>query len=235
MKEEELLVLSLRQLLWNSPTLWESSVRGMVVKCKETIAAKVMTGNNDYTEYTSMQYVMEQAPDIPSPRPHGLIAFGPFRVIFMSYIPGTTLAEAWPNLSHREKLSIQHQLDEFFCHLRTLQQDDGGSNTIGGVCGEGVKELRVDECALFKDITTIKAFEDLQFSAHHHGSTTYVKLLRSLLAQDNSTLTARRSVFTHGDIRTANITVKQDPDSSGQYVVTGIIDWEDKWFLSATL
>ena len=73
--EEDLLVLSLRQLLRNSPKLWEYSVRGVVVKCNETIASKVITGNKDYTEYTSMQYLMKQAPDIPAPRPHGLIAF----------------------------------------------------------------------------------------------------------------------------------------------------------------
>lgn len=224
---KDLLVLSLKQLLWDSPKLWESPVRGVVVKCNENIAAKVMTGNEDYTEYTSMQYLMKQAPDIPAPRPHGLIAFGPFRVIFMSYIPGTTLAQTWPNLLHEEKLSIQRQLDEIFCRLRSLQQDDG--NTLGGVCGEGAKELRVDECALFKGITTIEEFEDLQFSARHHGSTTYVKLLRSFLAHDNSTL-MHGSVFTHGDIRTGNIMVNQDPDSSGQYVVTGIIDWEDSGF-----
>ena len=92
------LVPSLRQRLWNSPKLWESPVRGVVIKCNETIAAKVITGNKDYTEYTSMQYLMKQTPDIPAPRPDGLIAFGPFRVIFMSYIPGTTLAQVWPRV-----------------------------------------------------------------------------------------------------------------------------------------
>src|SRR5699024_167118 len=81
----------------------------------------------------------------------------------------------------------------------------------------------------FKNITTMKEFENLQFSARHHGSTTYVKLLRSLLAHGNSN-SMQRSVFTHGDIRTDNIMAKQDPNSSGRYVVTGIIDWEDSGF-----
>lgn len=234
---QDQLVLSLKQLLWDSPKLWESYVRGVVVKCNENIVAKVLTGNEDYTEYTSMQYLMRQAPDIPAPRPHGLIAFEPFRVLFMSYIPGTTLTHAWPGLSHEDKLSIQRQLDGIFRRLRILrpEQDDNGSTMLGGVCGEGAKELRVDECALFKDITTTKQFDDLQFSARHHGSTTYVQLLRSLLAYDTSTL-MDGPVFTHGDIRTDNIMVQQqrqqdqDPDSSGDYVVTGVIDWEDSGF-----
>lgn len=149
---EELLVVSLKQLLWDSSKLWESVVRGVVVKCNEDIVAKVITGNKDYTEYTSMQYLAERASDLPIPRPHGLIAFGPFGVIFMSYIPDMTLTQAWPSLSHNEKLSIQRQLNDIFRRLRTLRQDDG--NALGGVCEEGVKDLRIDECALFKDITS---------------------------------------------------------------------------------
>ena len=42
-----------------------------------------------------MQFLAERAPDIPAPRTHGLIALDPFRVIFMSYVPGITLAQAW--------------------------------------------------------------------------------------------------------------------------------------------
>lgn len=96
---EKPLIMSLKQLLWDSPKLWESPVRGVVVQCNDHIVAKVILGNRDYTEYTSMQFLAKWAPDIPAPRAHGLIAFGPFRVIFMSYIPGITLAQAWPSLS----------------------------------------------------------------------------------------------------------------------------------------
>ncbi|GAA88466.1 phosphotransferase family protein [Aspergillus luchuensis] len=226
--DEKSLVSSLRTLLWNSPQLWQSSVRGMVVKCNENVIAKVINGNRDYTEYTSMQFLEKRAPQIPAPRPHGLVAFGPFRVIFMSYVPDMTLTQAWPNLSHENKLSIQRQLDDIFRSLRQIRQKEGTS-TLGGTCGEGVKELTVDECALFKGITTTKEYSDLQFSARHHGSSTYVGLLRSFLEHDTSTL-AHESVFTHGDVRTDNIMVKQDPGSSGQYIVTGIIDWEDSGF-----
>ena len=203
-----------------------------MVKYNKDIVAKVIWGNRDYTEYTSMQVLAERAPDIPAPRAHGLIALGPFRVIFMSYIPGTTLAEEWPNLSHKEKLSIQQQLEDIFCRLRNLRQDE---RELGGVCGEGVKERRVDECALFKNINTATEFSDLQFSARHHGSNTYIRLLRSLLAHDySSSISGSGSVFTHGDVKTENIMVKQDlTNSSSHYIVTGIIDWEDSGFYPA--
>lgn len=102
---------------------------------------------------------------------------------------------------------------------------------LGGVRGEGAKELRVDECALFKGITTAMQLSDLQFSACHHGSNTYVKLLRSLLENDDSLIDG--SVFTHGDVRSENIMVKQHPHINGHYIVTGIIDWEDSGFYPA--
>lgn len=166
---EQTLISSLKQLLWDSPKLWESPIRGVVVKCSEEVVAKVITGDhNDTTEYTTMQYLAECAPDIPAPTPHGLIRFGPFRVILMSYIPGMTLAQVWSRLSHKEKDSIQQQqLDGIFCRLRTIAQEDG--NELGGVNGEGVKEYRVDECARWKGITTARDFSNLQFSARHHG------------------------------------------------------------------
>jgi len=226
---EKVLIDPLKRLLWDSPKLWESPVRGVVVKCNEDIVAKVIWGNRDYTEYTSMRFLAERAPEIPAPRAHGLIALGPFRVIFMSYILGTTLAQAWPSLSHEGKLSIQQQLEDIFCRLRSLRQDDG-KKMLGGVCGEGAKECRVDECALFKNITTATEFSDLQFSARHHGSNTYAILLRSLLTRDHSDLLGS-SVFTHGDVRTENIMVKRD--LGGHYIVTGIIDWEDSGFYPA--
>ncbi|OAX78156.1 hypothetical protein ACJ72_07538 [Emergomyces africanus] len=224
---EQALISFLKQLLWDSPRLWESSIRGVVVKCNEEVIAKVITGdNNDTTEYTTIQYLAEHVPDIPAPKPHGLIRFGPFRVIFMSYIPDMTLAQAWSSLSPTDKVSIQQQLDDIFRRLRTLRQEDG--NELGGVSGEGVKEYRVDECARWKDITTAREFSDLQFSACHHGSKTYIKFLRSFLEDKNATM--RGSVFTHGDVRRENIMVKRDPYKNNAYVVTGIIDWEDSGF-----
>ncbi|KLJ09448.1 hypothetical protein EMPG_15138 [Blastomyces silverae] len=202
---EESLPLSLKNLLWDSTKIWENPVRGVVVKCNEDIVAKVVTGNKDFTEYTTLKFLAQRAPE----------------VIFMSHIPGMTLTQAWPSLSHEEKSSVQHQLDKIFHRLRTLRQNDG--NVFGGVCGEGVKDLRVDECALFKGITTVRKFNDLQFSARHHGSSTYVEFLRSFLENDHS-ISIHGTVFTHGDVRTDNIMVKQAPN--GLYIVTGIIDWE---------
>ncbi|KAJ6106303.1 hypothetical protein N7512_009820 [Penicillium capsulatum] len=123
--------------------------------------------------------------------PYGLIRLGSYFAIFMSYIPSMTLTEAWPNLPHKEK----RQLGSIFSGLRTLREDDVG--------GEEVKEPTANT-----SISTAAEFNYFKFSASHHGSNTYVKLLRAFPTGD-----MRGSVFTHGDIR-----------------VTGIIDWKDSGF-----
>lgn len=95
--------------------------------------------------------------------------------------------------------------------------------SIWGVPGEGAKDFRVDECAVFKDITTATDFSNLQFSARHHGSNSSVLLLRSLLHYDGFN-TTHDLVFTHGDVRTGNIMAKRDPYNNGQYL--GILSLE---------
>ncbi|OXV07888.1 hypothetical protein Egran_04349 [Elaphomyces granulatus] len=125
------------------------------------------------------------------------------------------------------------ELDNIFRQLRTLRHD--ASNVLAGICGEGVKEVRLTNAPCSKSIESIATateFNDLQFSALHHGSTTYVKPLRSFLEHDNTTL-MQRSVFTRGDVRADNIMVKRDPDVNDRYVVTGIIDWEFSGFYPA--
>ncbi|OBT91001.1 hypothetical protein VE02_00186 [Pseudogymnoascus sp. 03VT05] len=65
---------------------------------------------------------------------------------------------------------------------------------------------------------------DFQYSDAPIGSTTYLEFLRRL----TSPFIARDCVFTHGDLRPANIMVQ--PDADGSYQVTGIIDWEMSGF-----
>lgn len=81
-----------------------------MVKYNNDVVAKVILRNKDYTEYTSIKFLAEHVPGIPIPRPHSLIAFGPFRVLFMSYILDIALAQARFNLLYEGKLLIQQQL-----------------------------------------------------------------------------------------------------------------------------
>lgn len=224
--EEGQLLSSLKTLIWRSPKLWECPIRGVVVKCSDDIVAKVLNTKKDYTEYTTMQYLAQHAADIPAPRTHGLIAVGHCHVIFMSLVPGTTLSNAWPRLSGQQKLAVQQQLDGIFVRLRSIAKPEG--QTLGGVCGEGVKELRVNECALFPGIDTAAQYRELQLSARHYGSNTYVKFLHSFLEAGKSS-TTDKVVFTHGDVRMDNIMVDTILGTD-DVMITGVIDWGDSGF-----
>ncbi|KAI1940907.1 hypothetical protein LOZ57_005842 [Ophidiomyces ophidiicola] len=219
---EQTLLHSLKQLLWKSPKLWENVVRGIVVKCSDDIVIKLLSQRiPEYTEYTTLQYLAERLPDIPVPRPHGLIRCGRYTVIFMSYIPCMTLTQAWPKLSHEAKLSVQHQLDDILNKLRTLRQEDG--LPLGGVRGEGVKYQHWDVVPYQEAINSAAAFDDFRFSIPHRGSKSYIRLLRSLWR-----LPTKGSVFTHGDIRRDNVIIEMGVDNTCR--VTGLIDWEDSGY-----
>ncbi|RDW81313.1 aminoglycoside phosphotransferase family protein [Aspergillus mulundensis] len=221
------LAQSLKDLILKSERLFELSIRtGLVVRCSEELAIKTFPKIRGFTEYHNLQYLAEHAPNLPVPKPHGLIMLGNIGAMFMSYVPGVALDKAWPKLSHEAKISIQKQLDDVFSRLRSLRQDDGPE--LGGVRGEGVKDYRITEIFAYKGIKTARGFDELQFSAKHRASPSYVKLLRSFLEEENRTL--RGSVFTHGDLKKSNIMVQQEPENADTYVVTGIIDWEDSGF-----
>ena len=117
----ETLALSLKRLFTASEKLWEFPIRGAVFKCSDEVVAKVICGLNNSTEYTSMQYLYENAPDIPAPRPNGLVKIGNHWAIFMTYIPSITLEDAWPSLCHEQKASVQHQLNDILTKMREIK------------------------------------------------------------------------------------------------------------------
>jgi hypothetical protein len=217
------LVYVLSQMILTCERLWEFPTRGVVLKCTETLAAKIIRGNSDYTEYTSIQYLSEKAGDLPFPKPHGLVKFDSVRVMFMTYFPSMTLEAAWPKLTHEDKCGIQSQLNDIFLKLRALPSD---GHTLGGVCGEGVQDHHRDSHSSRETMTTAAQFEEFQFSIPRHGDASWIKFLRTLLPPAESP-----AVFTHGDFRAANIMV--DVDENGRYSVTGVIDWETSGFYPA--
>ncbi|KAF9891441.1 hypothetical protein FE257_003907 [Aspergillus nanangensis] len=225
--EETSLATSLKNLILKSDTISELRIRtGAILKCSDHIVIKIFPSGQDLTEYHNLQYLAESVPDLPIPKPHGLILLGPIGAMFMSYVPGITLKEVWSDLSHEGKQSIQKELDNIFSRLRNLRQEDGPQ--LGGVREEGVKDFRIMDGLAYKGITSARAFDQLQFSAEHRASPCYVQLLRSFLTEDNKSL--HGSVFTHADLKKSNIMVQEDPSRAGFYIVTGVIDWEDSGF-----
>ena len=183
--------------------------------------AKVTISRPGNSEYTALQYLAHHIPEFPAPKPHGLVNFGQYIVVFMSFVPSKTLEEAWLSMTHNQKVSVQCQLDDIFCRLRQLKQPDG--LPLGGLGMGGVMDIHRLDCRIDHTITTVAEYENWKFSLSKFAGEQYLKFIRSFLPAP-----AVESFFTHGDLRQANIMV--DLKSSGDYFVTGIIDWEYSGF-----
>jgi aminoglycoside phosphotransferase (APT) family kinase protein len=208
-------VAAIKGMISSSTTLWENSLAGTVLKYNEKIAAKIISVGKGYAEYSSLQYLEAYAPEIPAPKPHGLIKYSNFYIMLMTYIPSTTLESVWPTLDPNNKVAIQARLQTIFTLLRTLKKPSGYS--LGGVRGEGVQDFHMDDHDR-QHLNTVSQFEDFQFSVNTlPPSSAFVSFRRSFLPTPNGDC-----FFAHGDVRPANIMVEQD--YAGRYIVSGIID-----------
>jgi len=195
-------------------SVWAASV--MVFRVKETFAVKVLANeDNASTEHQSLTYLREHLPGFPVPQPHGLLRFGIYSLLFTSFVPGINLETAWSQLSDSEKQSISAQLNALLSQMRSLPFPDG--TTVGGVGGLPCRDIRRTTRVSRKPI--INDQEDWVFSGAKTVSPVYTRLLRSLLP----TLLVK-CVFTHGDIRPANILAQKAED--GSWTIAAIIDWE---------
>ncbi|KAH0844611.1 hypothetical protein FOPE_09656 [Fonsecaea pedrosoi] len=195
--------------------------RRMVVKCGVDTVAKLVWGAEEFTEYTTLQYLLEHKPSIPAPRPRGLLRMGRVTIFFSSFLSGPTLEAVWADLGADQKSSVRDQLDIIFRDLRTMEFPNGMS--LGGVAGEGCKDQRRHLRRCTTPVFDVKDFETFQFSNPNYGSKIFIDFLRTFTPRSS-----RQIVFTHGDLRPANIIVDVTEDK--RCIVTGVIDWEDSGF-----
>lgn len=218
------LVVYLTRMLRKGDVLWRSEASGekFVVKLCSKVVVKIVQYFIDFTEYTTLQYLEIHKPDFPAPRPHGLLKSDTTAYIFMSFEPGVTLEQAWPDLQSSQKEEIAKDIDKLFNKLRQLTLPDG--MPLGGTAGEGCKDARRHIKVSKAPINTSAEFWDFQVSGARHGTPIYLEFLRRL------TRPCRESVcvFTHGDLRTANILVQLGDND--RWCVTGIVDWEMSGF-----
>lgn len=198
---------------------WAASV--MVFRVSEALVVKIAEEQYARTEYQSLLYLQEHLPAFPAPNPHGLIRFGTYCLLFTTFVPGLDLEKAWPQLGESQKRTISRQLDVPFSQLRSLPFPD--NMPLGGVHGEGCKDARRGLRVNSEPILDIKQFDDFFFSGSKTASPLYIEFLRRLMPKDPV-----KCVFTHGDIRPANIMVDKDED--GIWKVAVIIDWEASGF-----
>lgn len=96
---------------------------------------------------------------------------------------------------------------------------------LGAVSGKECKDIRKHIRVSERSIKDSAEFEDFQFLNSHFGRSVYIDFFRRLSPTD-----LQRIMFTHGDLNNGNIMVRLG--KSGQYEITGLIDWECGGFYS---
>lgn len=173
----------------------------MVLKVTNQIVVKPIRGFDSTTQYSSLQYLQDYSPSIPAPSPLGPVKFGRYLLMFSSFIPGDDLDKIWPQLDDSQKQDISSQLNSIFSRLRALPRPD---KPLGGLQGERCKDARRDIRICSDPIMTPEEFDKFKdFVPCEPGA---------------------RCVFTHGDLRPANIRVVREVDR--RWRVSGIIGWE---------
>jgi hypothetical protein len=247
------LTQALKELFRHSENLTPRDSSRIVLKCNDEIAVKVVQSRgakDDFTEYTSLQYLEKYAPEIPSPRPLGLATIGSYQVIFMTYIPSQTLQEVWPNLTSENKTTIRDQLGHIFSRLRRLQRPDDGRQPLGSTDQQHLVKDHGrfhEECD--RRLFSAAEFEDWKWSFAKEKDPVYIQFIRGFLnkshgfscgpvnptGEDESSSPSSSAplVFTHGDVGPHNILVKetvQSEQADKTYEICAIIDWEYSGF-----
>lgn len=214
-------VLKSSEILWKAPFARQKGV----FKCSAEIVVKAVRNMEHYTEYTALQYLDRHMPNIPVPKPLGLVRMSGISLIFMSHMGSAPLGEVWHTLDSCQKTSLSNQLNTILADLRTLPFTEG--TPLGGVAGEGCRDLRRHVRLSETPITSLEDFETFLFSSSHPGGNVFVEFLRRLSPSFTSH-SDPRIVFTHGDIRPDNIMVELADNN--KYMVSGILDWEYSGF-----
>lgn len=151
-------LLAKSEILYESA--WAASV--MVFRISESVVVIIAVEGFEVTEYQSLAYLQEHLPGFPAPRPHGVVRFGIYCLLFTSFIPGLTLEKVWSQLDDIQKCTISCQLNTLFSELRLLPFPNniplGGVQTKG--CKDGRRGLRINS----KPILNVKQFEDFIFA-----------------------------------------------------------------------
>lgn len=168
-------------------------------------------------EASAMQFVAQHT-SVPVPKVYSAFERDGRAYIIMERIDGENLAEGWNRRSDESKARILEQLKTMVQELRGIQPPS--SIGVANVDGGPIFDHRLPCKSLWGPFPTIRDFhqelrggiaaEDIQDDASSPG----VKLMASFHEQ-----AWQGPVFTHGDLSSSNILVKDDK-------VVGIVDWE---------
>jgi len=161
---------------------------------------------------------------VPSPELIAWRRIDDISFIYMELIPGTTLKDAWPSLTHEERRSITMQLGSSIDMLKTPQQHPG-HEMIGSISATKVQDVSFETSRSKGPFSSVKEFNDnfqdwafrLWKTADRHQD------------QYRAYLPDRGAIhFTHADLHLNNILVS---GQQGSRSIAAIIDWgQSGWY-----
>lgn len=196
---------------------------GSVFRLGDTIVVKASSDKEKLVnEHRTLSYLAQNFVDFPAPQPHGVVRLGHMGLLFTAFVAGSDLEKSWPNMAELDKCSISAELEALFCRLRSIPFPKG--TPLGGLGGAGCIDGRKWYRVSSTPIMDATQFQDFIFSGAVPTFTpAYRRLLRSMTPALQASI-----VFTHGDVRPANIMMRQE--DGGSWSVAAIIDWTNSGF-----
>ncbi len=212
-------IIKISEIIWQFKTCCDHTI----IKCSANIVAKIVLSLENYTEYISMQYLVQHASNISTLKSLSLMSSNRTFYIFMFFVFDLIVNQIWSQLSRDQKVSISNQLNDALLRLRALNVSD--SVSLDDVDDEECKDIRRHTRICQEFVRTCAAFEDFKFFNSHFESFAYI----SLLCDFSSSHTAK-IVFLHEDLWPENIVIQSDQHDN--YFLIEILDWKKSEFYS---
>ncbi|GAW20300.1 hypothetical protein ANO14919_098020 [Xylariales sp. No.14919] len=159
------------------------------------------------SEVEAMRFVREHT-TIPVPRVYATTP----KSITMDYVEGTTLEKAWKGLSDADRVEIMNQLRGYVDQLRAIK-----GSYIGGLG----RTPAVDERRFFDEGGPFESEAEWNDFLLGGAKGACPEILQSMLR--SQLRTDHEIVFTHGDLHSCNIMVRDGR-------IVAILDWENAGF-----
>ncbi|KAJ5231027.1 hypothetical protein N7489_011735 [Penicillium chrysogenum] len=163
---------------------------------------------------------------IPVPEVYGWRTDRDEKFIYMQYMRGRTLEEAWESLEHNERDIVCHQLRTAFNNLRQLEQDPSDT-FIGNIMRSPLydRALHLNYLSEAGPFTSVHEFHEwftfLPRRPMPDPHSVPIEPFRHELFDDSSIK------FTHGDLHRSNIILTP----SKPYRLLAVVDWEQSGWL----
>lgn len=185
-----------------------------------TIVKRINPASAVRAEVAAMQLVRERT-SVPVPRVLKTVIPNDdedkYGIIFMEYMDGSSLQDAWPLYTAEDKQSVMTQLKGYFHQLRQIEGDYIGS-IDKSVCNDQLFANRENDYGPYKDEEAFRAgiAQSLRACDANAFTQTVVNMV-------NAMPKSKRTVLTHGDLAPRNILVRDGN-------VVAIVDWEMSGF-----